>query len=128
MIWFHVKFIGTCMYVYIYIHICVYVGSKSLFMQVSLKVRWDFRDTRNIRLTSSLEVFKTVLDNHFITARFTYILPRTFRHIHTTSSAILNLKVYICLLLYIYIYPYVIHFYCIKLVLKYYCINFVYSN
>ena len=37
--------ICTCMYICVCMHIFVYVGSKSLFRQVSLKVRWDFRDS-----------------------------------------------------------------------------------
>ena len=55
---------------------CIYIH---ILRQVLLNVRWDFRDTsfncsfsssRNIRLTSALEVFKTVRDNLFITSRF----------------------------------------------------------
>ena len=42
-----------------------------------------------------LEGFKTVPDNHFITAHFIGIIPRTFRHIHIISSVKLNLKPFI---------------------------------
>ena len=61
-IWYNTIWLYTYIYVYIYICICI-------LRQVSLNVRWDFRDTsfncsfsssRNIRLTSALEVFKIV--------------------------------------------------------------------
>ena len=85
------------MYIIVYLYIYI-------FRQISLNERWDIRQTsfncsfsnsRNIRMISALEVFKTVLDNHFITTRLICIIPRTFRYIHVTSSAKLNLKIFI---------------------------------
>ena len=56
--------------------------------------KWTDKKKHPVRLTSTIEVLKTVRDYHFIATRFIDIIPRSFRHVHTTSSAKLYLNAF----------------------------------